>query len=229
MLAAVDVERAAAQEADERQSRPRRPGRRPACSAPRRPRAPGSPASVAFCTSSKLARPLTISTCPVSGSRPARSRPADHLVDRVVPAHVLPDAHQLAAGREQAGRVQARRWRRTPSAPPATCRAARSGPAASHGHRVGGDVVPRPHPHRVDARLAAHPARGGGVEVPGRIGAGRLARRAPAPRRPRCRCSARCRPAHSWAVTTSSGRADDALGHAGSRSPGRCRRPASAW
>jgi hypothetical protein len=33
------------------------------------------PAIAAFWVSSKLARPLTISTCPASGSRPPRRRP----------------------------------------------------------------------------------------------------------------------------------------------------------
>ena len=66
----------------------------------------GIPAIIAFWVSSKLARPLTISTQPDSGSRSCAGGPADDLVDRVVPADVLAHDQQLALGGEQAGRVQ---------------------------------------------------------------------------------------------------------------------------
>ena len=75
--------------------------------APRPPPATGMPAAYAFWVSSKLARLVTTSTCPVSGSRPSRERPADHLVDGVVPPDVLPGDEQLAGGREQPRRVDA--------------------------------------------------------------------------------------------------------------------------
>ena len=84
----------------------------------------GMPAMAAFWASSKLARPLTRSTCPASGIRPARQRPADHLVDRVVATDVLASADELAARGEEPSRVQPAGTVESASGPPVAGRAA---------------------------------------------------------------------------------------------------------
>ena len=58
----------------------------------------GTPATAAFCTISNDARPETWSTRSDSGQRAGQQLLADHLVDRVVPTDVLPDAEQPAVG-----------------------------------------------------------------------------------------------------------------------------------
>jgi hypothetical protein len=90
----------------------------------------GQPATAAFCTSSNESRPLTQST---AGEREATlaEGPADDLVHRVVAADVLAQAEQLAAGVEEAGRVQPAGALRTP----AGRRAGASGSAASRPRR----------------------------------------------------------------------------------------------
>ncbi len=77
----------AAQKADQRYARPRRHVDRQARWRADRGQS-GCPAMSAFCMISKPARPLTSRTWPASGSG-AEERPADHLVHRVVPAHVF--------------------------------------------------------------------------------------------------------------------------------------------
>ena len=67
----------------------------------------GMPATAAFCTSSKLARPLTSRMPSRRGVRPARNGRADELVQGVVPADVLAEVEQPAVGVEQRRGVQA--------------------------------------------------------------------------------------------------------------------------
>ena len=103
--------------------------------------------------------------CPARGSQARAQRPADHLVHRVVPAHVLAQHQQRAVGCEQPGRVQ-----------PASAgehalglaQPVRQGSQHLRGdpHRVGGDVVAGLDPDRLDALLAADAAGAGGQEVP---------------------------------------------------------------
>ena len=66
----------------------------------------GMPAVTAFWTSSNEARPLTSRREAGQRQLPLAQRPADHLVDGIVPADVLAQRQQLAIGREQPGRVQ---------------------------------------------------------------------------------------------------------------------------
>ena len=107
-----------------------------------------------------------------------------------------------------------------------------SGSAAStagrHGHRVVGDPEHRAGAHRVDARLAAHPAGTGGVEVAGRVGrrlghAGGQHHVDHVVRVRRLRPGAELRGLHVV------GRPDQRPRSAGSRSPGRGRPRGSAW
>ena len=127
----------------------------------------GTPIMTAFCASSNEARPLTSSTWPASGSRPRAQRPAGHLIHRVVPAHILAQHEQGAVRGEQAGRVQAAGAAEHALRVPEPVRQAgqhgRGDPDRIRGHIEGG-----PGPDRLDAVLAAHPARAGGEEVPGR-------------------------------------------------------------
>ena len=106
LRARVDVHGRTAQEADQRHPGLRRPARPPATTAPRPPRAPGRPAITAFCTSSNDARPDDHQHAARQRDAPVQQRPADHLVDGVVPPDVLAHHEQLAAGGEQPGRVQ---------------------------------------------------------------------------------------------------------------------------
>jgi len=96
-------------------------------------------------------------------------RPPDHLVDRVVPADVLAQAHQLTRRGEQSRGVQPAGHREA-----ALCRAQRVGQrderARGDPGRVAGHVKHRPGADRVDARLAADATGGGGEEVARRIG-----------------------------------------------------------
>ena len=100
----------------------------------------------------------------VTGERePAvEQRPADDLVHRVVAPDVLPDEHELARGREQAGRVQAagaleRRLDELVGEADEESRGTR-GPAARVEHgRADGDLLER--------ALAADAARGARVEA----------------------------------------------------------------
>ena len=61
----------------------------------------GQPATAAFCTSSNESRPLTQSTCSRERQQPLAERPADDLVERVVPADVLAQAEQRAVARRR--------------------------------------------------------------------------------------------------------------------------------
>ena len=67
----------------------------------------GMPAIAAFWVSSKLARPLTISTCPASGSRPARTPSPMTLSTALCRPTSSRSATSSPVGGEQAGRVQA--------------------------------------------------------------------------------------------------------------------------
>ncbi len=67
----------------------------------------GMPAITAFCTSSKLARPDTCSTDAAQRQPVVQHRPADDLVDGVVPADVFAQHEQFAGRRvEERGGVQ---------------------------------------------------------------------------------------------------------------------------
>ena len=65
------------------------------------------PATAAFCTSSKLARPLTSSTAVEQRRAAGEELGADQFVQGVVPADVLAQGQQVAAGVEQRRGVQA--------------------------------------------------------------------------------------------------------------------------
>ena len=54
-------------------------------------------AAAAFCTISKLTRPLTVRMA-ASGERAVEHHGTDHLVDRVVPTHVLGVSEHAASG-----------------------------------------------------------------------------------------------------------------------------------
>ena len=69
----------------------------------------GMPAIAAFCTSSKLARPLTTRTLSVGGQAPVEQQRPHQLVDGVVAPHVLVNDAQSSAGREQPRGVQSAR------------------------------------------------------------------------------------------------------------------------
>ena len=123
------------------------------------------PAIAAFWVSSKLARPLTISTCPDSGSRPARTPSPMTLSTALCRPDVLAQGDQLPRGGEQPRGVQ-----------PAgllehlLLRAQPVRQREQHLQRqpgvVGGDVERRLRADRVDAGLAADAAGARGVEVP---------------------------------------------------------------
>ena len=147
---------------------------------------PASPASTAFCTSSKLTRPLRQATAPRQRVAPAEQHRADRLVHRVVAADVLAQHEQLAAGVEQRGGVQAAGAvegvlaRRAPGRDAlSTSCGLDSRPGAPGGCRAAGRVQA----HVLQRRLAAHAAGRGQVEAPfgGRVAA--QARCACGPRR----------------------------------------------
>ena len=146
----------------------------------------GQPATAAFCTSSNERRPLTQSTDSRERQAAVEERPADHLVERVVPADVLARAEQLAGRGEEAGRVQAagRGERRLRLAQPVGQRRhERERDAAASTRRA----APRPRPPR--ARLCRRRR----TTTSCRSSAGAAQGRSPAPRpRP---CSRRGRPA----------------------------------
>ncbi len=124
----------------------------------------GIPAAAAFCTSSKLARPLTSSTRSASGSSFASRRGADELVEGVVPAHVFKEAKQPAALVEQGRGVQAagvvEDGLRGPQrlGQPVDDGGVKAWPGRQP--RAQGDA------HGRQGSLAADAAAGGGVEVP---------------------------------------------------------------
>ena len=95
---------------------------------------------------------------------PVQQRPAEHLVDGVVPSHVLADDERGAVGGEQAGAVQPAGRVEHPLGG-----AQRVGQAVERGGLDPGGVArrgePAAQPHRVQARLAADTARRRGVEV----------------------------------------------------------------
>ena len=106
LRARVDVHRLAAQEADQRQPRLLRPARRRATTARTPRRAAGSrPAPPSAPARTRRARD-TSSAQPAQRQLVLQQRPADDLVDRVVPPHVLAHREQLAGGGEQPRRVQ---------------------------------------------------------------------------------------------------------------------------
>ena len=157
-----------------RSRRASRPGRRRARSratrARRRRRAPGQPATAAFCTSSNDSRPLT-QRIEVAQRQPARlERPADDLVERVVPADVLTHAEQRAARVEQAGRVQTARRRQRPLAPRGAVREATTGapptPAACSRPAAPRPRSPRALPSR--RRRTTRSCRSSAAAAPGR-------------------------------------------------------------
>ena len=67
----------------------------------------GQPAIMAFCSSSKLARPDSSTHSLAPGQVTREQRRAHQLVHGVVPAHVLAAGEQLAVGGEQPDRVHA--------------------------------------------------------------------------------------------------------------------------
>ena len=94
---AVDVEPLLAHEAQHRQAEA--PGGLDGQAAA--PTAASTPMpAAAFCTSSKLTRPLTSSMCACRGSLPASS--ANHLVEGIVATHVFAQQEQLAGRGKQA-------------------------------------------------------------------------------------------------------------------------------
>ena len=126
------------------------------------PTSTGAPATAAFCTSSNDSRPLTHSSRSVQRHQAVEQRPPDDLVHRVVAPDVL--ARQRRARR----RRRTARWRAAPRS--ARTRAARAGRAArlSSSRATTGPGRQRlaDHRHLLDRPLAAHPARGRGVEAP---------------------------------------------------------------
>ena len=111
------------------------------------------PAAHAFCTISKLARPLTHSPWPARAGA-VEQQAADDLVDRVVAADVLADQHRRAGavegrgGVDRAGAVEQLLLARTASGTSASTRAngARGGSGCRRSARSSTAVVPhKPH------------------------------------------------------------------------------------
>jgi len=101
-----------------------------------------------------------------------RDRPADDLVDGVVPPDVLPHRHRLTVGGEETGGMQPARAReRLLRGPQPIGQAGQQ--LRGDGHRVVAEMPRRLRPDRVDAGLAADAAGTGRVEGPSRIGVGR--------------------------------------------------------
>ena len=124
------------------------------------------PATAAFCTSSKLARPLTSSTAVDRGVRPSRNCGADELVQGVVPADVLAQ-----------GRAACRRHRTAPrhaGRPSGRRRAWAARRVAGSRWMTAASTTGRPlrqsdraaDPDRLHRRLAADAATRRRVEVP---------------------------------------------------------------
>ncbi len=122
----------------------------------------GQPATDAFCTSSNESRPLTHKEELAEREQALEERPADDLVECVVPADVLPRAQELTPWCEEPGRVQAasRRKRSLSVEQPLRQRC---------DDRLGDEQAAldtrRVDPNRLDGALAADSARRRRIEV----------------------------------------------------------------
>ena len=226
----VDVAAVAAEEADQRDADLARPAPPPATTARTPPPAPARPPSPPSGSARSWPAPLTISTCPASGSRPSRTASPTTLSTALCRPTSSRSATSSPAGGEQPGGVQPAGLveHLLRGAQPVRQREQR---LQRQPGVVGGDVVGaswcgwrRCWPCRRPRRSWTCRSSG-----PGRCPAPR--RRAPGRRRRRCRCCGpRRRPSCSSAgPAMSAGRRRSRPRWRGSRAPGRSRRPGCAW